>query len=170
MQPWTCVTVLWCASSRGIARARRAMTMVLPRAQAFADSGATWMHLVDLDAAKAGGYTLAPLLRQITVQQDSRCRPAAGCVPVMMLCGFLTQARHVWSSAHWRCARWRVSLSGAASALNGSPSHWTRAKMPVACGAYRSWLGRGCRGNVGRAGAAVCSSRVAPSVVYGHCP
>ncbi|MEB1874136.1 HisA/HisF-related TIM barrel protein, partial [Xanthomonas campestris pv. campestris] len=31
---------------------------VLPRAQAFADAGAQWMHLVDLDAAKAGGYTL----------------------------------------------------------------------------------------------------------------
>ncbi|MEG1680923.1 MAG: HisA/HisF-related TIM barrel protein, partial [Stenotrophomonas sp.] len=36
----------------------------LPRAQAFAATGATWMHLVDLDAAKAGGYTLAPLLQQ----------------------------------------------------------------------------------------------------------
>ncbi|MGR4894786.1 1-(5-phosphoribosyl)-5-[(5-phosphoribosylamino)methylideneamino]imidazole-4-carboxamide isomerase [Stenotrophomonas sp. LARHCG68] len=37
----------------------------LPRAQAFATAGARWMHLVDLDAAKAGGYTLAPLLAQI---------------------------------------------------------------------------------------------------------
>ncbi len=37
----------------------------LPRAQAFAAQGARWMHLVDLDAARAGGYTLAPLLRQI---------------------------------------------------------------------------------------------------------
>ncbi|AAO29112.1 1-(5-phosphoribosyl)-5-[(5-phosphoribosylamino)methylideneamino]imidazole-4-carboxamide isomerase [Xylella fastidiosa subsp. fastidiosa] len=48
------------------ARQTRYDDQVLPRAQAFADSGATWMHLVDLDAAKAGGYTLAPLLRQIT--------------------------------------------------------------------------------------------------------
>jgi len=37
----------------------------LPRAQAFAAQGARWMHLVDLDAARAGGYTLAPLLAQI---------------------------------------------------------------------------------------------------------
>lgn len=37
----------------------------LARAQRFADVGARWMHLVDLDAAKAGGYTLAPLLAQL---------------------------------------------------------------------------------------------------------
>ncbi|MDG2526660.1 1-(5-phosphoribosyl)-5-[(5-phosphoribosylamino)methylideneamino]imidazole-4-carboxamide isomerase [Stenotrophomonas sp. HITSZ_GD] len=37
----------------------------LPRAKAFLDTGARWMHLVDLDAARAGGYTLAPLLRAI---------------------------------------------------------------------------------------------------------
>lgn len=40
----------------------------LPRAQAFAAQGARWMHLVDLDAARAGGYTLAPLLRQIRAE------------------------------------------------------------------------------------------------------
>jgi hypothetical protein len=44
----------------------------LPRAQAFAAQGAQWMHLVDLDAARAGGYTLAPLLAR------SARRPAAG--------------------------------------------------------------------------------------------
>lgn len=38
----------------------------LPRALAFAQAGARWMHLVDLDAARAGGYTLAGLLGQIT--------------------------------------------------------------------------------------------------------
>lgn len=37
----------------------------LPRAAAFAAAGARWMHLVDLDAAKAGGYTLATLLEAI---------------------------------------------------------------------------------------------------------
>ena len=37
----------------------------LPRAAAFAAAGARWMHLVDLDAARAGGYTLAPLLADI---------------------------------------------------------------------------------------------------------
>ncbi|KAG0945043.1 hypothetical protein G6F31_014507 [Rhizopus arrhizus] len=40
----------------------------LPRAQAFAAQGAQWMHLVDLDAARAGGYTLAPLLAAIRAQ------------------------------------------------------------------------------------------------------
>ncbi|WP_028916002.1 1-(5-phosphoribosyl)-5-[(5-phosphoribosylamino)methylideneamino]imidazole-4-carboxamide isomerase [Pseudoxanthomonas sp. J35] len=38
----------------------------LPRAAAFAAAGARWMHLVDLDAARAGGYTLAPLLAAIS--------------------------------------------------------------------------------------------------------
>jgi len=37
----------------------------LPRAQAFLAAGAQWMHLVDLDAARLGGYTLAPLLAAI---------------------------------------------------------------------------------------------------------
>lgn len=37
----------------------------LALANAYADAGATWLHLVDLDAAKAGGYTLAPLVAQI---------------------------------------------------------------------------------------------------------
>ena len=34
-------------------------------ARLYASRGATWLHLVDLDAAKAGGYTLLPLLRDI---------------------------------------------------------------------------------------------------------
>ena len=34
-------------------------------AMRYADAGAQWLHLVDLDAARAGGYTLAPLLRRI---------------------------------------------------------------------------------------------------------
>lgn len=37
----------------------------LPRASAFAEAGARWMHLVDLDAARAGGYTLSGLLGDI---------------------------------------------------------------------------------------------------------
>src|SRR6185369_15246118 len=32
----------------------------------YAQSGAHWLHLVDLDAAREGGYTLAPLLRSVT--------------------------------------------------------------------------------------------------------
>ncbi|MCW1977392.1 1-(5-phosphoribosyl)-5-[(5-phosphoribosylamino)methylideneamino]imidazole-4-carboxamide isomerase [Xanthomonas campestris] len=51
---------------------------VLPRAQAFTDAGAQWMHLVDLDAAKAGGYTLAPLLGQISRQTGLQVQTGGG--------------------------------------------------------------------------------------------
>jgi phosphoribosylformimino-5-aminoimidazole carboxamide ribotide isomerase len=34
-------------------------------AREYAAGGASWLHLVDLDAARAGGYTLAPLLGEI---------------------------------------------------------------------------------------------------------
>jgi len=34
-------------------------------ARRHAEQGAQWLHLVDLDAARAGGYTLAPLLQAI---------------------------------------------------------------------------------------------------------
>lgn len=37
----------------------------LDTASRYAAQGAKWLHLVDLDAAKAGGYTLSPLLREI---------------------------------------------------------------------------------------------------------
>ena len=50
----------------------------LPRAQAFAATGASWMHLVDLDAAKAGGYTLAPLLRQIAATTKLKVQTGGG--------------------------------------------------------------------------------------------
>ncbi|MBB4128966.1 phosphoribosylformimino-5-aminoimidazole carboxamide ribotide isomerase [Xanthomonas translucens] len=50
----------------------------LPRAQAFADAGAGWMHLVDLDAARAGGYTLAPLLSQIGTQTGLQVQTGGG--------------------------------------------------------------------------------------------
>jgi len=50
----------------------------LPRAQAFADAGATWMHLVDLDAARAGGYTLAPLLSAIARQTGLKVQTGGG--------------------------------------------------------------------------------------------
>ncbi len=51
---------------------------VLARAQAFADTGAQWMHLVDLDAAKAGGYTLAPLLREIVDNTGLKVQTGGG--------------------------------------------------------------------------------------------
>lgn len=34
-------------------------------ASAYAEAGARWLHLVDLGAARAGGYSLTPLLTQI---------------------------------------------------------------------------------------------------------
>jgi phosphoribosylformimino-5-aminoimidazole carboxamide ribotide isomerase len=45
-------------------------------AMRYADAGARWLHLVDLDAARAGGYTLAPLLRRIA--EDGRLRVQTG--------------------------------------------------------------------------------------------
>lgn len=50
----------------------------LPRAQAFAGQGAQWMHLVDLDAARAGGYTLASLLAQIRQQAGLHVQTGGG--------------------------------------------------------------------------------------------
>jgi phosphoribosylformimino-5-aminoimidazole carboxamide ribotide isomerase len=45
-------------------------------AMRYADAGARWLHLVDLDAARAGGYTLAPLLQRIAA--DGRLRVQTG--------------------------------------------------------------------------------------------
>jgi len=45
-------------------------------AMRYADAGARWLHLVDLDAARAGGYTLAPLLRSIA--EDGRLQVQTG--------------------------------------------------------------------------------------------
>lgn len=50
----------------------------LRRAQAFADAGAQWMHLVDLDAARAGGYTLAPLLQRIRSETGLQVQTGGG--------------------------------------------------------------------------------------------
>jgi phosphoribosylformimino-5-aminoimidazole carboxamide ribotide isomerase len=45
-------------------------------AMRYADAGARWLHLVDLDAARAGGYTLAMLLRRIA--DDGRLQVQTG--------------------------------------------------------------------------------------------
>lgn len=45
-------------------------------AMRYADAGATWLHLVDLDAAKSGGYTLLPLLARLVA--DGRLRVQTG--------------------------------------------------------------------------------------------
>jgi phosphoribosylformimino-5-aminoimidazole carboxamide ribotide isomerase len=50
----------------------------LPRAQAFEAQGARWMHLVDLDAARAGGYTLAPLLSAIRADTGLQVQTGGG--------------------------------------------------------------------------------------------
>ncbi len=50
----------------------------LPRAQAFVAAGASWMHLVDLDAARAGGYTLEPLLSSIAAQTGLQVQTGGG--------------------------------------------------------------------------------------------
>lgn len=47
-------------------------------AKRYAEAGATWLHLVDLDAAKAGGYTLLPLLRQIATQTGIKVQTGGG--------------------------------------------------------------------------------------------
>lgn len=50
----------------------------LDQAHAYANSGARWLHLVDLDAARAGGYTLAPLLRRLKVQTPLQVQTGGG--------------------------------------------------------------------------------------------
>jgi len=47
-------------------------------AMAYADAGATWLHLVDLDAAKAGGYALQPLLRRIAAEGRLQVQTGGG--------------------------------------------------------------------------------------------
>ena len=42
----------------------------------YAGQGAQWLHLVDLDAARAGGYTLLPLLRALAA--DGRLKVQTG--------------------------------------------------------------------------------------------
>lgn len=47
-------------------------------ASRYADAGAAWLHLVDLDAAKAGGYTLQPLLRGIAATTGLQVQTGGG--------------------------------------------------------------------------------------------
>lgn len=50
----------------------------LALAQRYAQAGAGWLHLVDLDAARAGGYTLLPLLRDIAESTGLRVQTGGG--------------------------------------------------------------------------------------------
>ena len=50
----------------------------LALAIAYARAGASWLHLVDLDAAREGRYTLAPLLREIKTATGLRVQTGGG--------------------------------------------------------------------------------------------
>ena len=50
----------------------------LALATRYADTGAGWLHLVDLDAAREGGYTLAPLLAQVKARTTLRVQTGGG--------------------------------------------------------------------------------------------
>lgn len=47
-------------------------------ASRYAEQGAQWLHLVDLDAARAGGYTLAPLLGEIARNTPLKVQTGGG--------------------------------------------------------------------------------------------
>lgn len=44
----------------------------------YAEGGASWLHLVDLDAARAGGYTLIPLLREVVSETSLAVQTGGG--------------------------------------------------------------------------------------------
>lgn len=50
----------------------------LALARAYAEQGAGWLHLVDLDAARAGGYTLIELVRGIVESTGLRVQTGGG--------------------------------------------------------------------------------------------
>ncbi|MGC1209039.1 MAG: 1-(5-phosphoribosyl)-5-[(5-phosphoribosylamino)methylideneamino]imidazole-4-carboxamide isomerase [Ornithinimicrobium sp.] len=47
-------------------------------AHEYARAGARWLHLVDLDAARAGGYTLLPLLEEIATSTGLQIQTGGG--------------------------------------------------------------------------------------------
>lgn len=50
----------------------------LAQIEAYAQAGADWLHLVDLDAARDGGYTLAPLLTRVRADTGLRVQTGGG--------------------------------------------------------------------------------------------
>ena len=50
----------------------------LTLAKRYAADGAAWLHLVDLDAAREGGYTLAPLIASIKAETGLRVQTGGG--------------------------------------------------------------------------------------------
>jgi phosphoribosylformimino-5-aminoimidazole carboxamide ribotide isomerase len=47
-------------------------------AAAFAGAGARWLHVVDLDAARSGGWSLGPLVRAIRARTQLRIQTGGG--------------------------------------------------------------------------------------------
>ena len=47
-------------------------------ARAYADEGAEWLHLVDLDAARFGGYTQLPLVERLKAETGLRLQTGGG--------------------------------------------------------------------------------------------
>ena len=60
------------------ARETRYDSSPLALARRYAEAGAAWLHLVDLDAARAGGYTLGPLLARIKADTGLRVQTGGG--------------------------------------------------------------------------------------------
>lgn len=50
----------------------------LALASRYAEAGARWLHLVDLDAARLGGYTLAPLLAALKASTRLKVQTGGG--------------------------------------------------------------------------------------------
>lgn len=50
----------------------------LALARLYAEQGARWLHLVDLDAARAGGFTLSALVRDIAAQTGLQVQAGGG--------------------------------------------------------------------------------------------
>lgn len=59
-------------------REKRYAPAPLELAADYARGGAQWLHLVDLDAARAGGYTLAPILSLIREQTPLQVQTGGG--------------------------------------------------------------------------------------------
>jgi phosphoribosylformimino-5-aminoimidazole carboxamide ribotide isomerase len=59
-------------------RETRYPLLPMDAARRYADAGAQWLHLVDLDAARAGGYTLKPVVQAITAATGLRIQTGGG--------------------------------------------------------------------------------------------
>ena len=74
------------------ARETRFADEPLELVRAWATCGARWLHLVDLDAAREGGYTLQPLLARICAESGLRVQTGGGIrdeaqVEALLACG-----------------------------------------------------------------------------------